>query len=366
MYEHSFEVDKENAKVTSFTLYENPVTHEKLEVAIPLESRLDMELVRREIGLHDYVDLDTFQMQKIAAMLWAAKNVEKLLPGSKSIDLAFFGGGAFKLACSSSNGKGPFARTIGDVDLVTTRENGRATVQLLCKMHEVCGNTFLHAVTADDKRFNNMREGKRFRLRTIKQIEPDGSPIFGFADVFCEKLTFCHDVPVRDALKESSKNNFTIGLERMIISKAQYIKKIPEEDAAEIDKSRVLGKFDDRNLLVGMEPKDMLDVAAVLHDYEVGLDPRTVNAEKLAIILRSDWRLHKTVFMNLENLRRNLSAIVGVRVTESELSVMCERLDRILRSIAPEERNSFSQRLSFRKQWWEDVEDQVLAGARLH
>ena len=114
---------------------------------------------------------------------------------------------------------------------------------------------------------------------------PNGIPVASFADVLCEKLRFCHELPLRDVLAESPRNNFTIGLENMIISKAQYIKKVAASTFGPMDRSRILGKFDNKTYLVGMKPKDMLDVSATLLDHEVGFGSQVLEEQICARFL---------------------------------------------------------------------------------
>jgi hypothetical protein len=90
---------------------------------------------------------------------------------------------------------------------------------------------------------------------------------------------------------------------KMVISKVQYIKKIHEAELAQIDNARILGRFDDKSYVFGMETKYMLDVAAALLDHEVESGAERIDDGKMAGILGTDWKLHKTVFMNLENMQ---------------------------------------------------------------
>ena len=179
-------------------LFENSLTGERLEVQIPLESRTVTADLVKQIRIPDYVDTNDFAMQKAIVILWASRNPSKFgLARKKPINLALFGGVGFKLHCPSCNADGPFKRTVVDVDLVTLKEEAKDLITMLSRLNDVCGSLFFHGITSMDRRFNAMQEGLRYRLITIKALGTDGNPVPGYADVFCDKLTFCHELNVR-------------------------------------------------------------------------------------------------------------------------------------------------------------------------
>ena len=351
---------------THFVIYQSKDLREKLEINVPLETRLNVENLRNQLGIPEYVDLTNFQMTKIVAALWSLTHNAAVGQDMKDppLKVALFGGGAFKLYCPSAN-RGPLARRIGDIDLVTLRENGKQVVETLCALGEKYGSMFYHGVPEVDKRFNAIRTGMRYRIRTIKDTDEHGNPIPGVMDLFCDKLTFCHTLDVRSELMEADKRLFTIGLENLIISKAQYIASVPKSDAGTVDPVRIMGDYNKKQLLVGMEQKDMRDVSAALLDHELGEGPQKISIDVLGEKLRQDWGLWRTVTMSLRNMHQKLDVILSsFGTTREDRKVVDERLGRIVEQLETKYVAKKAM-FGFNKQWWEDVEDQSQQSAHM-
>ena len=351
---------------THFVIYQSRDLREKLEVNVPLETRLNVENLREQLGIPEYVDLTNFQMTKIVAALWSLMHNAAVGQDTKDppLKVALFGGGAFKLYCPSAN-RGPLARRIGDIDLVTLRENGKQVVETLCALGEKYGSMFYHGVPEVDKRFNAIRTGMRYRIRTIKDTDEHGNPIPGVMDIFCDKLTFCHTLDVRSELMEADKHLFTIGLENLIISKAQYIASVPKSDAGTVDPVRIMGDYNKKQLLVGMEQKDMRDVSAALLDHELGEGPQKISIDVLGEKLRQDWGLWRTVTMSLRNMHQKLDVILSsFGATREDRKVVDEKLGKIVEQLETKYAAKKAM-FGFNKQWWEDVEDQSQQSAHM-
>jgi hypothetical protein len=351
---------------TPYVIYESRDAREKLEVKVPLQTLVNVADLRKEIGVPEYVDLTNFQMTKIVVALWALSHPDTITQNTKgtSLQVALFGGGAFKLHCPSAN-HGPLSRRIGDVDFVTLRENGKRVVETLCALDERCGSMFFHGVPEVDKRFNALRTGMRYRVRTIRDTDEKGGPIPGLMDIFCDKLTFCHTLDVRPEVMEADKHLFTIGLENMIISKAQYITSVSTSQASNVDPTRIMADYDKKHLLVGMELKDMRDVSAALLDHDLGEGPQKISADVLGEKLRQDWGLWKTVTMSLRNMHQKLDLIFSsFGASREDRAVVDEKLARIVEQL--EGRYAAKKRVfGLNKQWWEDVEDQSQHSAHM-
>ena len=352
--------DRNNAG-QSYVVYEDPITQERLTTKAPLQSLVDVGELRREIGIPDYVNLNDFQMKKTIAAFWAFRYPEKFVEGvaAKPLEVATFGGGGFRLHCPSSN-REPFFRRIADIDFVTLKENGTLVVKVLCGLSEKCGSMFFYGLSTADKRFNILRAGARYRVHTIKSIDDLGTGTPGLTDIFCDRLPFCHKLDVRDGLSEAESQHFTIGLENLIISKAQLIKTVTRDDAKQIDECRIIGEFDKRRMLVGMEMKDMRDIAAALVDHDVGQGPDRIDVNVIGTKLKRDWPTWKTVTTNLRNMLQRSKEIARVfGASEHQREAIEKKLTKILEQLegqyAPKRRI-----FSFSKQWWEDVEDQTL------
>ena len=357
---------RQRTMTTPYVIYMSRDSREKLEVKTPLQILVNVEELRKEIGIPKYVDLTNFQMTKIVAALWAFSHPDTMTQNAKgaSLKVALFGGGAFKLYCPSAN-HGPLSRRIGDVDFVTLRENGKRVVETLCALGERYGSMFFHGVPEVDKRFNTLRTGMRYRLRTIKDTDENGNPVPGLMDIFCDKLTFCHTLDVRTELMEADKHLFTIGLENLILSKAQYITSVSTSQASNVDPARMMGDYDKNHLLIGMELKDMRDVSAALLDHDLGEGPQKISVNVLGEKLRQDWGLWKTVNLNLRNMLQKLDVIFSsFGASREDQVVVDEKLARIVEQL--EGRYAAKKRgLGLNKQWWEDVEDQSQQSAHM-
>jgi len=351
---------------TPYVVYASQDSREKLEVKVPLQNLANVEDLRNEMGIPKYVDLTNFQMTKIVAALWAFSHPGMIVQNAKGAPLkvALFGGGAFKMYCPSAN-HGPLSRKIGDVDFVTLRENGKEVVETLCALGDKYGSVFFHGVPEVDKRFNALRTGMRYRLRTIKETDENGNPVPGIMDIFCDKLTFCHTLDVRTEILETDKHLFTIGLEDLIISKAQYIKSVLTSQASNVDPARLMGDYDKKHSLIGMELKDMRDVSAALLDHDLGEGSQKISVDVLGQKFRQDWGLWKTVTLNLKNMHQKLNVIFSsFGASREDQSIVTERLARIVEQL--EGRYAAKKRgFALNKQWWEDVEEQSQPSAHM-
>ena len=98
------------------------------DIDLPLTSNVDPDELSEKLGIPDYVNLDYFPMKCAMVNLWASLNAPTLHKehplafekqvSDKQIPALLFGGGAIKILCPSSNGKGPLARTIKDTDFI--------------------------------------------------------------------------------------------------------------------------------------------------------------------------------------------------------------------------------------------------------
>jgi len=357
---------QQRTMTTPYVIYESRDSREKLEVKVPLQTLLNVEDIRKEIGIPEYVDLTNFQMTKIVAALWAFSHPDTVTQNTNGtpLQVALFGGGAFKLYCPSAN-DGPLSRRIGDVDFVTLRENGKRVVETLCALGERYGSLFFHGVPEVDKRFNTLRTGMRYRLRTIRDTDENGRPVPGLMDIFCDKLTFCHTLDIRTELMDADKHLFTIGLENLILSKAQYITSVPKYEASSVHPARIMGDYDKKHLLIGMELKDMRDVSAALLDHDLGEGPQKISVDVLGEKLRQDWGLWKTVTLSLRNMHRKLDVIFNsFGAGREDQLVVDERLARIVEQL--EGRYAAKKSVfGLNKQWWEDVEGQSQQSAHM-
>ena len=339
-------------------LYED--FREKFEVEVPLTSIPDVAKLRQDLGIPRYVDVEDYVMRRLVVTTWAARNVasmrqqvshdlRKRLP-ERAIDVAFFGGTAFRLMCKSSNRPGPFFRDINDLDIVTTGQRGPELIALLCAVSDIFGTEYLHFVTATDRLFNNAMRPKRFRIHAISGFR-DGVPVAGEMDIFCNEIAMCHRVDVREEISDSLQNYCTIGLEKLLLTKLQFIKKIPKNAIDPSNEFRIMQHFDDKNVLVGLQDKDIIDVMSAFYDYDVGEDLGQIRVSKLRELLERDLDMCKTVSLNLQSILKNIGRL---NFPVNQISIIQHRIEKVMKEL-PESRQSLLGR--FKKQWWETVEE---------
>lgn len=351
----------------SFILYENPLRKEKIEIELPVRCLVEMDKIRDEAGIPRYLDCTDFQMKKLIAILWSSTHladVDRAIyekRAGQSMPVAVFGGAGFRLHCPSLNDKhSPFHRHVKDIDLLILKKDAHDWVEILCHLHDTLGNMHFHTTTHSDRRFNLLRRGDRYRLTTLCELSEDGTPVPGILELFSEKLCFCHKFILTDEVQKAKDNFFTIGLENLILLKTQFIKKVHKSELTPEHEYRILQKYDKNSVLIGMEDKDMRDVAAAIFDHELGVGNDFLNIDQLGTKLLRDWGTWKTCAMNLENMRRNLESVVN---KYGASQVHRETIDNRLASMLEFLNNKYRPKkpaLSFgNKQWWEDVEEQV-------
>jgi len=345
-----------------FPVYVDRLRGERLEVNLPLESRINVEEIRNELGLPDYVDVNNFQMRKLVAILHASSHIEQFVDKAKhTVKVLAFGGAAIKLHSPSANLKNsPFFRRLKDIDIVTLKAHIAKVVKMLREMGDVYGSEFFHGEASIDRLLNALRGGERYRLRTIMDVEDDGTPVADVMDIFCDKLSFCHEIDVRDRLNAPLMKNsaYTIGLENLIITKAQFIMRVPIELVDEQNGTRFLGKFNSREILFGMEEKDMQDVMALLLDNELGNGEDEISVEKIGIKLKKGWGMRKTVLMNLQNMYKNADELSKrFNIEYAQLDIIKKRLKRLFDTLSSREYQSRKSIFTLSKQWWQDVSE---------
>jgi hypothetical protein len=180
-------------------------------------------------------------------------------------------------------------------------------------------------------------------------------PIAGITDIICDSLSFCHEIPIREHVMKSVANCYTIGLECLILSKTQIIRRVARDKMTEDAKVRYLGDIGKGDSLLGMEPKDMRDVTAVFLDHELGDKPGQINIDTIGTILKNDWGLRKTTLLNLTNLVRILStSSLGLDSTQHQLAK--KRIQSVI-EVVTEKYVAKPPRFALASEWWETVDE---------
>jgi hypothetical protein len=332
----------------------------KFEVDLPLTSNVDFEEIKEELGVPPYVDVDYFPMESAIVSIWAALNAEKLNEqyphafqkrvSKKSIPVLLFGGAAVKMHCEKANGRGALSRKIKDTDFIVPRKQGLDFYKLLLGMDKAFGTRYKSFSTKSDRLFNALRHGERYRIRTIKGVTEEGIPIVGVMDILCGHISLRHKIDVEDAFKEYKENLYTIGLEYLILSKAQFIMDFPKERLKELKECgqdyRILSYpyYAEDKVVLGMEEKDVKDICAIFLDHPIGNGKEEINPEKIKKVLKRDQKFALTVRLNLGNLVEQRDVLLRW-LRKSEASIVADRIQALLRAVPRVEKK-------WSKPWW--------------
>ena len=330
------------------------------EVELPLTSNVDPEEIREKLGVPSYVDMSYFPMKSAMVSIWAALNAKELHKrypeafkkrvSKKPIPVLVFGGAAVKIHCKEANGPGTLSRKIKDTDYVVPKKQGLDFYKLLLGMDEAFGTRYKSFKTKSDGLFNEMRQGDRYRIRTIEGIAEGGIPIVGVMDILCDRIDLRHEINVKDAFEKPRENLYTIGLEYLILSKTQFIMEYPKE---KLDRLREYGQdyrilpysyYVDDKVILGMEDKDVKDVCAIFLDHSIGNGIGEINPDKIRRVLKKDQKFALTTTLNLANLAEKPD-VLKRWVKKSEAATITDRIQILLKSLPKVDKK-------WNKPWW--------------
>jgi hypothetical protein len=330
------------------------------DVELPLTSNVDAKMLRENLGLPSYIDLDYFPMRSAMVTLWASANAPKLHESypdafekrvsKEPIPALLFGGAAVKILCKSANSGGSLARAIKDTDFIVPKKQGMDFYKLLLNMHKAFGTQYKSFATSNDRRFNMWRSGERYRLTTINSISEDGLPKITVLDLFCDCIDLRHKVEVKGVFEQYRENLFTIGLEHLIISKAQFILDMPKDATEELKQHeqdyRILSYpyYAKDKIILGMEEKDTKDMCAIFLDHEVGSGAEKIDSQKMRRIFERDKKLALTVTLNLKNLVEKSDALRRW-ISKDEVSSVTDRIGALLKELPTVDKK-------WDKPWW--------------
>jgi len=353
-----------------FVLYEN-LDGTVYDVDLPLTSNVDPLKLRENLSIPSYVDLDYYPMKSAMVILWASMNASKLHElyrtafekkvSDKPIPALLFGGAAVKIHCQSANGTGPLARATKDTDFIVPKKQGIDFFKLLLGMDKAFGTMYKSFATANDRRFSMWRNGERYRLTTINGITADGLPMITVLDLFCDRINLRHRVEIKDLnLFEHYKENlYTIGLEGMLLSKGQFIFDMPKETTEELKQKgqeyRILqySHFAKDRIIIGMEEKDLRDVAAIFLDHDIGRGNEKIDAQLMRKAFEKDKKLALTVTLNIRNLLER-PEILAKWLSKNETSAVAGKIEALFKEL-PKVENKWD------KPWWDtEVETPII------
>ena len=330
------------------------------DVELPLISNVDAKELRKNLCLPSYIDLNYFPMRSAMVTLWASVNAPKLHElyphafekrvSKEPIPALLFGGAAVKILCKSANSGGALARAIKDTDFIVPKKQGIDFYKLLLNMHKAFGTQYKSFATSNDRRFNMWRSGERYRLTTINGITEEGFPKITVLDLFCDCIDLRHKVEVKDVFERFRENLYTIGLEHLLLSKAQFILDMSKEKIEELKQCgqdyRILSYpyYAEDKMIMGMEDKDTKDVCAVFLDYDVGKGAENIDSQKMRKILEKDKKLALTVMLNLKNLV-DKAELLRKWMSKSEVSIVTDRIGALLKDLPTIDKK-------WDKPWW--------------
>jgi hypothetical protein len=339
------------------TVYESPFTKERVTVHVPLEDRLETDNIRKELHLEEWVDLEDPLVRRCAVAIWATSQGAEMVRAGVSHDtpdalnVKAFGGVGFRFTVPMSNYPGPFKRRLEDADYITSRADASRFMALLTRLDQMAGSRYLHFLVKEDQQYNGLREGHRYRVRVVDQGE-DGSLKTGFSEIFTDRLDFCHRIDVGGHLTAPGPS---LPLSVLVLSKCQFIKRVARREVRDELEHRVVARLGTNYVAIGMEQKDIVDVAAACADstvYESKLKPFF-----LSLMERQHWTMRRTVLLNLRNTTA-ISHVLEERGVQEQLS------DSILERIAiladlVESTGPVRPRLRERRSriWWQEVEE---------
>jgi hypothetical protein len=336
-----------------------------VKVDLPLTDKIDYENVRSDLGVPRHLDMNCFLIRKAAVVLWASKHARELhelyseavkkMISKKPLRLLLLGGCATKWSCPSANVPGSlFNRRLNDVDCIVRMDQRRDVEHLLLALDSFAGTMYMHFVTPYEEQYNTV-QAERLLVRTFNKVSEKGIPEVGIMDILVNRVEMRHTVDIGEDLKNEEINH-TISLHNLLLTKLQYIMDLPKEDT--LPKLEMYGDifrilphkhFSSARVLIGMETKDLLDVACILLDHDFGERPSEINLGKMKAKLKDD-KFRMTVRLNLQNLVNNLSVLEKLGCAKSDLEKIGARAQRILNEL-PETDYKWS------KPWWNtDVE----------
>jgi hypothetical protein len=194
------------------------------------------------------------------------------LAEAEDVALRLLGGTAIQMRAGDRLAR-EFVRVPKDIDLVIPAGTGRELAELLTS-----------SGYEPDEAFNLLEGARRmlfYDTANARQL-----------DVFVSEFTMCHRIPLDERLLLEP---VTIPLAELMLTKLQ---------------------------IVQLNPKDEIDVFAMLSAHAVGpADGDMINAERIAQLCARDWGLHRTVSINVEQLRGRVGEDIAAQLEAIETAI---------------------------------------------
>ncbi len=240
------------------------------------------------------------------------ENCDEILAAAKqqNVLLRVIGGMAINMHCPSASELPSLKRSYGDLDFVTAAPDDRR-MRAFFESINFCPNL----------RFNAL-QGK---TRMIYNC-PDES---WYVDIFIDEFRMCHKI--KFSRERLMKDPVTIPLAELFLTKLQIIK---------------------------INPKDVMDVAALLLDHPLGeIDDETINVKRINEITCDDWGFYTTVRINMNKIP---GFLVSLELPEKESAIVNSQLAKLAEAMdsAPKS-GKWKLRAVIGKSvaWYEEPED---------
>ncbi len=228
----------------------------------------------------------------------------------KDILLRVIGGMAIRLHSPRASELAALKRSYGDLDFVTTHQDGQRMRAFFESIH-----------FTPNARFNALQGKRRMIFNS-----PD---LTWYIDIFIDDFRMCHNLSfTRERLQTDP---FTIPLAELFLTKMQIIE---------------------------INEKDVKDIAALLLEHPVGLvDSETVNIDRVNEVCSQDWGFYTTVRKNIDRIPKlleNFSLPDEDKVLILKRShEIAQKMDRAPKSAWWKIRSVIGERV----RWYEEPED---------
>jgi hypothetical protein len=322
----------------------DPLRGERISIEVPIAFRTPLEDARHQLGLPDWVDASDPIVARGIALLAAARRAEP------KIHLALLGGAAHRFRCLASNRTDlGLRRGLHDLDIACLHRELPAVRAFLATVHEREGSGLRFFETSGDRIINALGEGRRLRLHMALE-ERAGDIALGSMDLLADEFRFCHRFDLKADVLDAPNQHSTLAPASLLVAKLQFIQRIPGEDRDKVGE-RVLAPFGRRDVIIGLEPKDVRDVLALLLDHPVAEAPDGISPRRLAGLVAADWGLWRTLSLNLEMIRRSSILRDLPEGPRLQIGRRLESLGAILAAASPRRRFGF-----LGGPWWEEVD----------
>lgn len=235
---------------------------------------------------------------------------ERVIEGAQAENVMLRVLGGVAVHMHTADGVHPeLRRPYRDIDLVTTRKDGRAAANLLQGLGY-----------EPNERFNAMNGS--FRL--VFYDNDHGRQV----DVFVGEFKMCHDIPIAHRLHLDER---TVPLAELLLTKLQIIK---------------------------LNDKDLRDIWAITHEHDIAdHDDDAVNAAHIAELLAGDWGLWRTSRQTIETSRERLD---DAPLTLAEKALLDDRLARLWERIEAQPKSlrwRGRAKVGDRTKWYEEPEE---------